>query len=692
MKSFLIILFFLLLQIAFVLAQETTIYVTPKGDDSFDGLTPGNSIKSLNRAFEIVASSNRTNLLSNNFKVMVADGVYPMSTPIILKSGSFPQKTMITVEGTGPGKALLTGAKSITGWKKYKKNIWMAFIPEAKNGNWKFSQLFVNGESRTLARFPNDGYYRVTGFPDGGEESDYHAGSKRFQFRPGDINPRWSNLDDVHVIVYHFWTDTHLQIQTIDTKTNIVTFKYGASKRFTDDFSGEGAKYIVENVFEGLDNPGEWYLNYQSGVLYYIPLQGEDLSKADVAAPVLPYFIKLEGNPLTGDFVENIHFKNIAFNYTDFNLPEGDANDTQASVTIPAAITLSGAKNCSFVDCDFSKLGTYAFEINAGCSELEFSYNKCLHNAAGGFKINGGTENDHPLLRTRNITISDNEIGYYGEKYPSAVGVLLMHAEGNYIGHNLIHHGGYTGISVGWNWGYERSISRDNIIEYNHIHHIGQGVLSDMGGIYTLGVSPGTVLRNNLIHDVEANKYGGWGIYNDEGSTHILVENNIVYNTKYAAYDIHYARELTVRNNIFALGRLEELNRTKGEPHISVYFENNIVYWNTIKDPFSADWKDQTYRFHVNPWSKEQPEKSSTFESDYNLYFNPTLPIDSVQWNGNSWNDWRKRGKDVHSLYADPLFMDAEHFNFQLKPESPAFQLGFKQIDMSTVGPRKNVK
>lgn len=684
------VLSFLILCHAAVAAQEVSIYMTPTGNDALNGLSPATSIQSLNRAFEIVASMDQIKSASSILHIKIADGVYPMTTPLLLQSGDIPAHTQIIVEGTGQGKVLLTGAKSIAGWKKYKRNIWMTAIPEVKQGKWKFSQLFVNGESRMLAKFPNAGYYRVTGFPDGGAEVDYHTECRRFQFRSGDINPQWSNLEDVRVIVYHFWTDTHLQIEAVDAKSDIVTFKNKAGKRFTDDFTNEGAKYIVENVFEGLDAPGEWYLNTHTGMLYYIPLEGEDLSKAEVTAPILPNFMKYEGNPLTGDFIENIHFKNIAFHYTNFCLPEGDANDGQASATIPAAITFSGAKNCSFVNCEFSKLGTYAFEINAGCSTLLFSHNKCLNNAAGGFKINGGTENDHPLLRTKNITIADNEIGHYGEKYPSAVGVLLMNAEGNYVGHNLIHHGGYTGISVGWNWGYDRSISRDNIIEYNYIHHIGQGILSDMGAIYTLGLSPGTVIRNNLIHDVEANKYGGWGIYNDEGSTHILIENNIVYNTKYAAYNMHYAKELTVRNNIFALGKLEELNRTKGEPHTSVYFENNIVYWETVHDPYNSDWNDQTYRFHVNPWNKEQPEKTSTFETDYNVFFNPNLPIDSVRWNGNSWSDWHVRGKDVHSLYVDPLFIDAEHFNFQLKPESPAFKLGFRQIDMSTVGPRKS--
>ena len=203
-----------------------------------------------------------------------------------------------------------------------------------------------------------------------------------------------------------------------------------------------------------------------------------------------------------------------------------------------------------------------------------------------------------------------------------------------------------------------------------------------------MGVSPGTVIRNNLIHDVESNKYGGWGIYNDEGSSHILIENNIVYNTKYAAYNIHYAKELTVRNNVFAFGRLEELNRGKMEPHNSVYFENNIVYWKTLNDPFTGNWKDQPYIFHKNPNLKEQPTTTSTFDAEYNIFFNPLMPVDKIRFNGNTWDEWHKKGKDVHSVYADPMFVNPDKFDFRLSPESPAFKLGFKNIDMSEVGPR----
>jgi hypothetical protein len=266
--------------------------------------------------------------------------------------------------------------------------------------------------------------------------------------------------------------------------------------------------------------------------------------------------------------------------------------------------------------------------------------------------------------------------------------MLLMHTSNNLVSHNEIHHGWYTGVSVGWVWGYKPSVSQHNIIEYNHIHHIGgDGLLSDMGGIYTLGVSPGTVIRNNLIHDVNANHYGGWGIYNDEGTTHILIENNIVYNTKFAPYNIHYAKEVTVRNNIFALGKLEQVSRTRMEPHRSVFFENNIVYWKE-GELFSKNWKDEPYQFHTYANGKN-PELNSTFEINYNLYYNPVLSLDSVKFNGQTFPQWQTRGKDTHSMYADPQFVDAQKFDFRLKPGSPAFKLGFRTIDMTNVGVRR---
>src|SRR5204863_1127849 len=134
-------------------------------------------------------------------------------------------------------------------------------------------------------------------------------------------------------------------------------------------------------------------------------------------------------------------------------------------------------------------------------------------------------------------------------------------------------------ISAGWTWHYKLTSLKNNIIEYNHLHDIGQGLMSDMGGIYTLGEQPGTVLRNNLIHDVKALVYGGWGIYFDQASTGIVAENNVVYNCSVAGLNQNFGRENIVRNNIFALNKEYQCTRNRGEQHVSFTMERNIIYF-----------------------------------------------------------------------------------------------------------------
>ncbi len=529
----------------------------------------------------------------------------------------------------------------------------------------------------------------MKGFPEGIPDR-YDRRSRSFEFAKGDLDPHWSNLKDVVVIVYHYWSDSHLPIQSIDEKSNIVTFQFADPRQFSDDFSPpwHGARYIVENVFEASNSPGEWYLNRKTGILYYMPFPGENMKTVDVVAPILTELVSFDGNPLEQRYVQYIKIKNVNFSYNLFVLPKGDSNGSgQSALTVPGCIRMTGARFCSFQNCTLKNIGSYAFQVGNGCTQNRFVHNNLTHLAAGGFRATGGSVGSNPLIRTGFNVFADNTISYYGEVYSSAAGIILMQTEGNLVSHNLIHHGFQTAISVGYVWGYMPSISRDNIIEFNDIHDIGQGLLSDMGGIYTLGVSPGTVIRNNLIHDVESSAYGGWGIYMDEGSSYELIEDNVVYNTEFSAFNIHYSREITVRNNIFALSAKELLQRQRVEPHISVYFENNIMYWTQGK-LLSANWVDTPYTFYDKAIAPKTREMTRTFYIDYNDYYNPNLPVHSLRFGDETLAQWRARGEDVHSVYADPMFVNASNFDFRLKPESPAFKLGFKQIDISTVGPR----
>jgi len=651
--------------------SNDTVFVSPSGNDANSGLTARQPVATIANALEVVKSKGIKHL-------HLLEGVHRIEQPVVLT----PAFSGLKIEGPGT----ISGGKLITGWKPYKDGIWQVEIPNAKNGAWSFRQIYVDGELRYRAKTPNEGFYRVAGCPEGTPSTvHYHTDCQTFEFKPGDIRPDWRNFNDVEVVVYYFWIDNYLPIESVDTEKNIVKFKYKGDMTFTDDFTDDGARYIVENVFEALDAPGEWYLDKPSGILYYIPKENEDMNKVEVIAPFATELLRIEGDPNNGQYVEAVSFYDISFQHCNFLFPPGHVNSPQGASDVSSAINMTGAKDCIFQKCTFSNLGTYSIDMKTGCSNNLISQCQLKHLSAGGIRIDGGAAGSSPFIHSKNNKILDNEIAYYGQNYRSGNGIIIKHSYGNTISRNHIHHGYQIGVSLGWNWGYRRSISRDNVVERNHIHHLGQGLLSDMGAVYTLGPSPGTVIRNNLIHDIDANRYGGWGIYNDEGSTGILVENNIVYNTKFAGYDMHYAKEITVRNNIFALGRLDQISRTRGENHPSVYFENNIVYWKEGK-LFDGDWRDREYKYYTNPSRPEGVDYKRNFESNWNIFYNPNFKVEEVLfYNHESFSDWQERGYDRNSVYTDPMFVDLANFDFRLKPESPAFKLGFEQIDLSDV-------
>jgi len=665
----------------------TEYFVSTEGSDDWSGTLAEPNARKTNGPFATVEAAQRAvrSLRRPGYpvgpvRISIRGGTYYLRRTLALRpddSGDLEfrirenvrEDRTITYAAYGDECPVLSGGRRIDGWRKTRVNgvtAWVASLPQVKRGQWSFRQLWVNGERRQRPCLPDDGSFlrieklarkvRHTGHP-------WAHGDDRFIYRDGDLSADWQNLQDVDVLVFNYWVDSRMSISRIDSGKRCVVFDRKSRNNLLDDrpVNGQrqGACYRVENVFEALRKPGQWYLDRPAGRLYYLPMPGEDMETAEVIGPRLEQVLAIRGRSLDRSPVVHVTFEGITFSHTEWSLPEGVAASNQAANEVPAAVSVQNAADIRFHRCAVRHVGTYGIECLEATRSVEVT-RCCVEDVgAGGIKIWHGC---------RRSLVADCEIGDGGHLFHAGVGVLIGQSSANRVEHNHIHDFYYTGISVGWCWGYDEGGAYGNVLEHNHIHDIGHGLLSDMGGIYLLSVAPGTRVRHNLIHDIWSRTYGGWGIYPDEGSSYLLIENNLAYDTKCGGFHQHYGRENLVRNNIFAFARLNQLHRTRVEPHDSFTFERNLVYFTE-----GAVW--------TGNWSENRAVVRN------NLYYDPNRK--RLDFGGGTFRQWQKRGLDRGSEIADPKFVNADRRDFRLRKSSPAFRLGFVPFDLSGAGPRR---
>jgi len=648
--------------------------------------------------------------------VLVHDGEYALAETVAFT----PLDSHTHYVAAPRARPVFDGGRRLTGWKVGVRNgrtEWTLTLPEIAADRWYFRSLFVNGRRAPRARLPKftpdekgaQQVFRI-GEIRHPEAGDLFAGSATFKAREGDVQ-NWASLPDAEFVLLHYWVEERLTRPHLSPETGWLRFGRRSAFNLYEAFAArygnrELARYYIDNLFEALTEPGEWYLNRETGKLHYLPRPGETPANTVVVAPRLQTFVRASGQFFNDTieaydahatiFIDGLALTGLTFRHGDWyspltanqqfhpeyglDLPLGGS--LQAAHAVPGAITIRAARNCAVRDCTVERAGLYGIEFDEGCRACAAVGNHLHDLGAGGIR-GGGTDLDgHLDGRTGHLTITDNTIHDIGRIFHQGVGVFLGHAFDCEVAHNHIHHTCYTGISTGWTWGFRETPSRNNRIEHNLIHDIGAGILSDMGGIYTLGVQPGSVVRGNHVHDVSAQDYGGWGIYLDEGSSHFLVEHNLVHDTKHAPFNIHFAREIVVRQNIFARGHHALASVSRVEPgQISASFHNNIVVGPSLR-LFCGGYKGGI--------------SQGALVSNANCFWSPggRLP-DSANPRSRTpgvpprvtWAAWRRAGHDSLSIVADPRLTEGRR-TWRLAPNSPALKLGFKPYDWSVCGPR----
>jgi len=640
-------------------ANTLAIYVAPGGNDGWTGGHPSANwnqtngpLATLPRALEKSRAARR-DAPGTEIRIVLRGGEYGLDRPLVFR----PEDSGLTVTAYPRETPVLTSEARLTGWHRSAVNpdLWEAQAP----AGWQFHELFVNGVRRGRARLPATGFYHFIGDP-----NPIRDGPAQLRFHPGDVKEQWAREGGVDLVVLEAWSQTRNRICAVDTTSNVVSL---AGNVFPNYIESDG-RFYIENVPEGL-RPGQWRLEEQSGRVTYWPEPGEDVLSAKITVPRLYYLARLKGEEDRP--VHDIVFHGLVFSGTDWRFYGWSDVDFQAAVEVEAAIQAQFATQCAFTQCRFNRLGGYAVDFGHGCQSNKVVGCQMFDLGGGGVRL-GDTEPEaaRKAPNTGNC-VTDNHIYNIGLVNAPAVGVLVLLSANNLIAHNEIDHTFYTAISVGWSWGYDQTPCQGNIIEFNHLHDIGQGMLSDMGGIYTLGVQPGTIVRGNRIHDVNIYIYGGWGLYTDEGSSGIVLVSNIVYRCQSAGFHHHYGASNLLYNNIFALNHDSQLWRTRAEAHLSFTFTNNIVYFSS-GSLLGGNWSGDRY------------------DMDHNIYFDTRVspshpPLDGVL----KFEDWRRRGHDIHSLFADPLFVEPAKGDFRLRRGSPAMPFGFHAFDLHDAGVRK---
>ena len=504
-------------------------YIAPDGSDG--------SVGSITAPFATLGHARDVARQTQGATIYLRAGTYFLADALQLD-----QRDSGTTWMAFPGEQVaVSGGTPLTGWMG----------PDAQ-GRWtahtnleNFRQLYVNGRRAARSRMMLTNPSLVV-------SSDTITGSAGFVI-PASISA-WKNPTDMELGLfgsYNAWTQSICEVQSVVPASagTLVTLQNPCFylARHKPGIQVSTATYL-ENAIELLA-PGQFYFDRPNHTVYYIPLAGEDVPTATVIAPRLQTLLTITGSidqPATGLELTNIIFENTSWLGTSssqgfpeiqaaFRASAGGPNSQYYEKT-PGGLILAYTKNSTFERCSFAHMGGSGIDIQTGSTGNVISGATVSDISANGIQIGDVQANDYapsdPLLIVKGNTVSNSYIHDTGVEYTGAVGIFVGYTSETKLVHNEVTHLPYTGISMGWGWGYmDPTPAGANLVQYNYVHDIMQQ-RTDGGGVYTLGSQPGTAIDSNLIAD---NPGPPGGIYLDEGSDGITLTNNVVFGEGVAA-------------------------------------------------------------------------------------------------------------------------------------------------------------
>lgn len=447
----------------------------------------------------------------------------------------------ITFRGVGETAPIITGGIELKGWTRLSDGVYKTSVPETVT---EVRQLYIDGEARQRAKSK----YLYTA-------ADYHYANEadRLSGKPDgiviqDANfPAFSNPEEAELVYDILWTNQRVAVREVDYTDGACSVimeqpYYGRAlnKNYPGTAPVKGACFYIENALEFLDEAGEFYFDKTKKEIYYYPYENENPNTLSCQIPQTEFLLKNEG--FDGLVLDRLDFRCGAWfapNQTGVTGFQADAligealNDqgnNDASDMLPAQIQIKDAENVQIKNCSFSNMGSGAISL-LGAARGSLIEGNSIRDVAGSGITVGDWRDEYAeagvTAPCADNVIRNNLIKRTAQEYYGSVGIAVYYANGISIVNNDISDLPYTAISLGWGWGADKNPSGGHTVRYNRVTNA-CSVFSDGGLVYMLGSMPGTVVSDNYLTDCPG--YGG--IYFDQGSAGITVENNVLANCK----------------------------------------------------------------------------------------------------------------------------------------------------------------